>query len=141
MTQEIKTALLAKVADTLKNVGINNDDERRGMPLQAGQTLHPVVNSEADIKTQTIPASRGQAERTFLYVDTEEGVRLTPTQITRRGSGISFNANTIAGAFAEWIGRVADAKRYSLTVENMFSRPGNGGNMQHSAVFSESIEN
>lgn len=141
MEQNIKTALMAKVAATLENVGINGTDERRGMPLQAGQTLHPIVTSEDDIHTQTIPASRGQAERTFLYVDTEEGVRLTPTQITRRGSGLKFNANTIAGAFTEWIERVADAKRYSMTVENMYSRPGNGGNMQHSAVFSESIEN
>lgn len=141
MEQNIKTALMAKVATTLSSVGIGGNDERRGMPLQAGQTLHPIITSEDDIHTQTIPASRGQVERTFLYVDTEEGVRLTPTQITRRGSGIKFNANTIAGAFTEWIERVADAKRYSLTVENMFSRPGNGGNMQHSAVFSESIEN
>lgn len=139
MDQNIKTALMAKVATTLENVGINGNDERRGMPLQAGQTLHPIVTSEDDIKTQTIPASRGQVERTFLYVDTEEGVRLTPTQITRRGSGLKFNANTIAGAFTEWIERVADAKRYALTVENLYSRPGNGGNLQHSAVFSESI--
>ena len=141
MKQEIKTALLAKVASTLENVGVGANDERRGMPLQSGQTLHPIVTSEDDIHTQTIPAGNGQPERKFLYVDTQEGVRLTPTQITRRGSGLNFNANTIAGAFAEWIERVADSKKYSLTVENMFSRPGNNGNMQHSAVFSEAIEN
>ena len=141
MEQKIKTALLAKVADTLQSVGFGGNDERRGMPLQAGQTLHPIITSADDIHTQTIPASRGQAERTFLYVDTQEGVRLTPTQITRRGSGVKLTANTITGAFTEWVERVADAKKYSLTVENVFSRPGNGGNMQHSAVFSESVEN
>lgn len=141
MTQEVKTELLAKVADTLKNVGIDANAERRGMPLQAGQTLHPIITGADDIKTQTIPAGNGQPERTFLYVDTEEGVRLTPTQITRRGSGIQFNATTIAGAFNEWVERVADAKRYSLNVSAVFSRPGNNGNMQHSGVFSENIEN
>ena len=141
MTQEVKTELLAKVASTLENVGIDANAERRGMPLQANQTLHPIVTGADDIHTQTIPAGNGQPERTFLYVDTQEGVRLTPTQITRRGSGIKFNAATIAGAFTEWIERVADSKKYSLTVENMFSRPGNNGNMQHSAVFRETIEN
>lgn len=127
----------ASFVKALEKGGVSANDELRGIAMTQGMVLTPILSSPADVKTQTIPAQNGQPARTFAYIDTKEEVRLSVTALTRRGNGIPKSSNKVMEAFAEIAERISTHPNYQLRVNNLYSRPGNNGNMQHQAVFSE----
>lgn len=139
MEQTIREAFINGMDAVFNAVGTGANDEVRGLALQQGMTITPILRDAADVHTQTIPAQNGQPARTFAYIDTEEGVRLSVTALTRRGNGLRLQSGKVRDAFVEVAERIIDHPGYQLNVRTTYSRPGNGGQMNHQHVFTEII--
>ena len=123
------------VAEMFGNVGGNQDV--RSMGLSKGMTLHPILTDEISECLKQDSANG----RPFLYVPTEEDVRLSIAQITRRGNGLNLTASKQAEAFEEWYDRAMaqTGKTCTLTVSQLFTREMSDGNVSRSAVFNETF--
>lgn len=98
-----------KVTTELKAKGvtvINIEEAARAMSLQPGMVLHPVCKGIDDIKTgDPIDGVDAQGNKTvngFAYLDTKEGLRITESQISRLGNGMTLEGKTKAARFAHF---------------------------------------
>lgn len=123
------------VAEMFGNVGGNQDV--RSMGLSKGMTLHPILTEKIEDCLKQDSANGNP----FLYVPTEEEVRLSVAQLTRRGNGLNLTAAKQAEAFEEWYDRAMSHtdQKCTLTISQLFTRELSDGNVSRSAVFKETF--
>lgn len=135
-----------KVTNELKAKGvtsINIDEAARAMSLQPGMVLHPVCSGIDDIKTGDpidggINAEGKKVVNGFAYLDTKEGVRITESQISRLGNGMTeLEGKTKAARFAHFCSLCMEhADTIEVKVQTKYQNTLSNGQTQGLPVFS-----
>lgn len=147
---ELKKAVLAKVEKEFKDKGItvnNIKENARAMSVQPGMVLHPICKSAADILTgdpiNGVDAQGKPQVNGFSYINTEEGIRLTESQLTRLGNGLNLNGTKKIDRFVDFAAKCIDAneadKRVEIAVTTKYSNTLSNGQTQGLPVFAMTI--
>lgn len=148
--KNLKNAVLTKVNGELKAKGVtvnNIEEAARAMSVQVGMVLHPICGGADDIKTGD-PISGTDAQgrpqvNGFSYIDTAEGIRLTESQLTRLGNGLTLNGTKKIDRFVDFAAKCidakADGKKVELRVMAKYANSLSNGQTQGLPVFSMTI--
>lgn len=117
------------------------DRDARNLGIAKGMKLHPIYNGVADVKVGVVETDGNR--NAFHYLDTEEGVRISATQITRRGSGIALEGEKELDRFTDFLSKLDDAKAAkqtcTLDVVGLYGREMPNGQVSRSAIFRMAI--
>jgi len=117
------------------------DRDARNLGIAKGMKLHPIYNGVADVKVNVVETDGNR--NAFHYLETEEGVRISATQITRRGSGIALEGEKELDRFTDFLSKLEDAKAdkktCTLDVVGLYGREMPNGQVSRSAIFRMAI--
>ena len=138
----VKNGLIASGVDADR---INVDQSARAMPLLVGMVVHPIFTKKEDVKFgDAIPgidaATGKEVKNGFAYLDTKEGMRLTMSQITRLGNGLSLEGTSQKARFASFCSKVSREEIKGVKVEARYSNTLGNGQNQNLPVFSVANE-
>ena len=146
MEAKDKSALQANLQNHLETGytaqgGKYENRDARSLGIAKGMKLHPIYSDVSDVKIATVDT--GDTSNTFAYLETEEGVRLSMTQLTRRGSGIQLEGEKELERFTDFCSKLVDAKAkketVTLSVIGLYGRELPNGQVSRSAVFKMAI--
>ncbi len=115
--------------------------DARSLGIAKGMKPHPIYEGVQSVQMSTVETDGNR--NTFAYLDTEEGVRLSVTQLTRRGSGIALEGDKELDRFADFCAKLEDAKAAkqtcTLDVVGLYGREMPNGQISRSAIFRMAI--